>query len=220
MAFTGKNRAIIFSRPKNTKSSLVNQSNVYDSVDLLYRANDRMAEYKQRRDLHFLVYAALDIRLFVERTLFEYLLLIKNDTPGKKLEKLYAAEDLKRSLLKLEPAFFRKIEFMRILVPFFGYDRSIVVPDLDLLSNAYRRLNNYLHAPKRPATTSLLFDWWQSLFNLLERTISHLEEIHSNHMGHIELSERGNKLLAQFSSGKLSPEELSQQFARDLKQRT
>jgi hypothetical protein len=51
--------------------------NAYDAGDALGRAIDRMKEFDNHPDFYLLLYAGLDVRLCIERTLFEYLLLIK-----------------------------------------------------------------------------------------------------------------------------------------------
>ena len=152
-----------------------------------------------------LLYAALDVRLCIERTLFEYLVLIKNDKLSKRVEKLYSASDLKKAILDEDPQFIQKIEFMDLFVPFMPYEgKSIITPDLDLLSSTYGRSNGYLHVPKRPEETWENESWWEELNDALGTATKHLVEIHSNLMGGIDLNEKGQDLFDRFVCGDLS----------------
>lgn len=157
--------------------------NAYHAHDALRRALERKTEFENHRDFYLLLYSALDTRLCIERTLFEYLLLIKNNELSARLEKLYAATDLKKAILQEEPAFFRKLEFVRLLLPFFGYTAQVVSPNLELLSRCYGRIGGYLHTPKRPLDTWAQGKWWAKLKRALDEAIPHLIEIHSGYMG-------------------------------------
>jgi hypothetical protein len=119
-----------------------------------------------------------------------------------------SARDLKRAILDEEPQFLRKLDFMNLFVRFLPYDRSIVIPDLDLLSQGYGRTNDYLHVPKRPSETWQKADWWVQLADMLDPLVQHLVEIHSGLMGHIDLNPRGEELFDQFVRGKVSSEQV------------
>jgi hypothetical protein len=85
----------------------------YDCNDALRRAMARKQEFETGPQLYLLLYCALDTRLCIERTLFEYLLLIENNDLSERLEKIYSASDLKRAILAAEPAFFRKLPWRK-----------------------------------------------------------------------------------------------------------
>ncbi len=127
----------------------------YDVNDTLNRALNQLEAYRQRRQVSLLLYAALDVRLCIERTLFEYLVLVKNDKLSKRMEKLYSASDLRKAILSKDPQFLEKVKFMNLFVPFMSYEegKSIITPDLELLSSTYGQSNGYLHVPKRPDDT-------------------------------------------------------------------
>ena len=181
----------------------------YDVNDTLNRALSLLAEYRQTREVALLLYSALDVRLCIERTLFEYLVLIKNDTLSKRVQKLYSASDLKKAILDEDPQFIQKIEFMNLFIPFMPYEgKPIITPDLELLSSTYGRSNEYLHVPKRPEDTWENESWWEKLHDTLDATTKHLVEIHSNLMGGIDLNEKGQGLFDKFVSGDLSIDEV------------
>lgn len=188
--------------------------NAYDAHDALNRAVARRREFESHLDFYLLLYSALDTRLCIERTLFEYLLLIKNNELSTRLEKLYSATNLKKAILQEEPKFFRRLEFVRLFVPFLGYTEPVVSPDVDLLSQCYGKVNDYLHAPKRPFETWAKVEWWVILRDTLDQAIRHLQEIHSGHMGAIDLNPLGEELFAKFTSGEMSAEDLVHEFEK------
>ena len=89
----------------------------YDVNDSLNRALDRMEEFRSTGRAYLLLYAALDVRLCVERTLFEYLVLIKSTDVARRIEWLYSATDLREAILAEEPQFLRKVEFADLFRP-------------------------------------------------------------------------------------------------------
>jgi len=179
----------------------------YNSDQLLIRAQQRVADFvQQQTEFYLLTYAALDVRLCIETTLFEYIEIITSKKPGKRIGALWSAKDLKMEILKLEPDFFRKIEFMRVV------NRWIVTPDLDRLCNLYGRFGVYLHRPKNPEQTWGNVEWWKGLLDVLREAILHLREIHSNPRAHINLNEKGQKLFRKFVSGELDSEQLKREF--------
>lgn len=189
----------------------------YDVNDSLNRALDRIEEYRRTSQPYLLLYAALDTRLCTERTLFEYLVLIKSTDLPKRLERLYSATDLKKAIITEEPQFLRKLEFMNLFVRFLPYNRSIVIPELDLLSEAYGRMNDYLHAPKRPYETWQDPDWWARLAGVLDSVVQHLVEIHSGLMGHIDLKPQGEALFEKFAPGEVSSEQVTAELEETFK---
>ena len=187
--------------------------NAYQSYDALGRALERKAEFERHRIFYSLIYSALDTRLCIERTLFEYFVIINNKELSRKMEKLYRATDLKREILQEEPEFFRKLEFIRLLAPFCGINEPIVPPDLELLSSSYGLIGGYLHAPKRPQVWGDR-EWWLRLKLALNETLAHLVQIHMGHMGKIDLNAAGRDLFARFSSGELSSDDLVREFEK------
>jgi hypothetical protein len=192
----------------------------YEANDTLTRALERLADYERTHETNLLLYAALETRLCIERTLFEYLVLIRSGEVPRKLERLYAATDLKNAILREEPQFFRKLEFLNIFLPFTPGEEvsclSIVIPDLDLLSRAYGRANDYLHAPKRPDTTWFAHDWWEQLLTITQQVVQHLVTIRSAPMGAMHLNTRGEALFDRFVSGSISADEVRAELEQEF----
>ncbi len=189
----------------------------YEVQHSLHRAIARVEEFRSTRQVHLLLYAAVDTRLCIERTLFEYLVLISSENLPAKLERLYSATDLKKAILSEEPEFVRKIEFMDLFVKFLPYENPVVVvPDLDLLSECYGRSNNYLHSPKRPDDTWSSLQWWTKLEQSLNSAIPHLIDIHSGLMSGMNLNERGEELFRKFVAGEVPREEVVAELERSF----
>jgi hypothetical protein len=190
--------------------------NPYHAQGALNRALKQKQEFDSYGNFSSLLYSALDTRLCIERTLFTYLLLIKDNELSRRLESLYDATNLKKAILREEPAFFRKIEFCRLLAPFLGYTTTVVSPNLNLLSRCYGVIGNYLHIPKRTFETWTRTEWWAKLQRALGDAIPHLVEIHSGHLATIELKGKGIELFERFRAEKLSAAELLREFKRGM----
>jgi hypothetical protein len=191
----------------------------YDAKESITRATLAIDSFEKTGNVYFLLYSALDTRLCIERTLFEYLVLIKTQDIAPRLERLYSASDLKKAILKEEPVFFKKLEFLRLFAKYLPYEKEIVIPDLDLLSQTYGRTNNYLHCPKRPAKTWQKMDWWLPLVISLKQTIPHLEQILSSPMAHINLNPMGTALFEKFVSGEITSDEVTKILGETFKER-
>ncbi len=184
------------------------ESDPFEPAHALERALQRLEHAQATGDLASLLYCALDVRLCIERQLFVYLVLIKSAEIPAKLERLYSATDLRKAILTEEPNFYKKIEFFAIFMEFLPYPGPVVVPDLDVLSDGYGRLNNYLHAPKRPSRTSRDAKWWAELEACLKSTMAHLRDILSAPTGNIELNDQGSILFQAFLSGEKTADEV------------
>lgn len=191
----------------------------YDATESITRATHAIDSFEKTGNVYFLLYSALDTRLCIERTLFEYLVLIKTQDIPPRLERLYSASDLKKAILKEEPVFFKKLEFLSLFVKYLPYEKEIVIPDLDLLSQTYGRTNDYLHCPKRPAKTWQNMDWWVPLEISLKKTIPHLVQILSSPMGHIDLNSMGMALFEKFVSGEITSDEVRKNLETTFKER-
>ncbi len=159
-----------------------------------------------------LLYAALELRFTIERTLFEYLVLVKNLEMSKNIEKLYSAKDLKNAILHADPQFPRKLEFMIAFAPHISSTAEIRKPDLGLLSQTYGFLGSYLHAPKKPEVTWESPKWWSELEKRIRKAVQHLVDLHSGPFAHIDLNKEGTSLFLRYASGELSFKQLKQYF--------
>jgi hypothetical protein len=136
------------------------------------------------------MYAALELRCCIERTLFEYLVMVKRSDLPRTMEKLYRAKDLKNTILKEDQDFLRKLDYVNLLCEAGGRPERVAIPDLDKLGSLYGQLNDYVHAPKRPEKTEEDPEWWARLQALVGEAEEHLKTILSQ-VGYIHLNERG-----------------------------
>ncbi|WP_237061885.1 MULTISPECIES: hypothetical protein [Microbulbifer] len=190
----------------------------YEVEKSLKRAIVHVEEFHRSGHLHLLLYAALDTRICIERTLFEYLVLTKTGNIPAKLERLYSAKDLKKAILREEPKFYEKVRFMNLFARFLPYPNAVVVtPDLDKLSESYGRTNNYLHSPKRPEETWEKQEWWAVLEESLKSVIPHLVQIHSGLMSGMNMNERGEELFGKFVAGDMSESDVLAELEKTFK---
>jgi hypothetical protein len=101
---------------------------------------------------------------------------------------------------------------------YLGESKPLVIPDLDLISGAYGRINQYLHTPKRVFETWGNKEWWRTLKETLDRVISHLEHIHSGPMAYMDLNPVGEDLFAKYASGDITSEDLVREFDKTFAQ--
>ena len=176
------------------------------AVDYLSRAGALLNGSEEQ-----MLYAAWELRCCIERTLFEYLVLMNQPELPKSMEKLYSAKDLKRVILNLAPDFLDKLRFLSVYM-----ETSVGVgpalPDLDLLSGLYGKLNDYLHAPKEPGEAVENMSWWNRLRQLLSEAADALGRIHSGPVAYIQLNDSGWSLFEKWKQGSLGDDELKSIF--------
>lgn len=171
------------------------------------RANDNMAWFEKTHDASFLLYAALEFRMGIERYLFMWLAIIHRDL-SKKQMKLYRATDLKSTVLKIEPEFMLKLEFARAFCDAANFPIAFTSPNLDELSEIYGQLGSYLHAIKSPSDTVENPKWWETLSLLLHRTKTTLHPLVSTEFIWPRMNEHGEAAYQKFKNGLLTYDEL------------
>jgi hypothetical protein len=166
--------------------------------------------------MQFGLYAALELRNAIERLLFEYLVLIHGENVSKKMEKEYSADNLSKRIEAVEPELQKKIEYMNLMLRAVNMPLA-VVPDLDALSNLYSRLNNYLHAWKRPQNTARKRAWWSGLWQVLDEAERMLTQILTGTIGHVKLNDKGWQTYEAWKNKELSDEAVIKSFRRELR---
>ena len=140
------------------------------------RAIDNLIRFEKTQDASFMLYAALEFRMGIERYLFMWLATVHRDL-SKSQQKLYRASDLKNTVLKIEPDFLLKLEYTKAQVVAANLPIVFTIPDLDELNEIYGQLGSYLHAIKDPGETVENSEWWESLSLLLKRSKKVLEPL-------------------------------------------
>lgn len=172
--------------------------------------------YNLQKHKPILFYSAWEFRNCIERLMFEYLRLLNMNTWSRAFEKIYRAKDFSKKILKTEPDFYKKIEFINIALKAYNIPDSLYLLDLVKLELFYGRLNDYLHAPKRPAKTSNNQIWWGNFYRLLSDVKDYLEAILGQALGSYELNDKGWKLFDAWKLGELSEKQLIGRFREDL----
>jgi hypothetical protein len=182
------------------------------AVDYLTRALRLCEGYSIDGEVCRFMYAALELRCCIERTLFEYLALMKWENLSQTMEKLYRAKDLRKTILDEDPDFLKKQEFINLLAKTADRPERVVIPDLDLLSSFYGQLNGYVHALKRPDETVEDALWWMRLKELLSKAQQYLESVLRQPTGYIELDENGRAIFLAWKEGQLTDVEVMESF--------
>ncbi len=86
----------------------------------------------------YLFYAALELRISIERLLFEYLILVgANEEKIESMMNSYRIKDLSRAIYETEPEFDKKLEYTNFYLKTIGADFEMPIPDKTKLSYYY-----------------------------------------------------------------------------------
>ncbi len=94
-----------------------------------------------------LIYAALELRMCVERLCFEYLLLLthKKRELSKRETKLYKPNDLIKKVAEEEPYFDKMAKFADVVLQQQGIVKRVMAPDGKWLIELHGKLGDFLH---------------------------------------------------------------------------
>jgi hypothetical protein len=164
-------------------------------------------------DGSFLFYAALELRISIERFLFEYLVIMNVDE--YKIEtymKEYRIKNLSNAIYDAEPEFDKKLEYTNFYLNTIGADFEIKIPDTNILNSYNGKRSNYLHNLKRPADTVQRQEWWDNFIDLLEKTRAYLFEFIGTPRAFFQMNEYGLKLYQEFKKETLTRDEIAQKI--------
>lgn len=183
----------------------------------LARSISLRLNFMQVNPLQFALYSALELRNAIERLLFEYLVIIQGgENVSKKMENEYSADNLKKRIEAVEPELQKKIEYMNLMLRAIGAPPA-VVPDLKVLSDLYARINNYLHAWKRPQKTAQKREWWAGLWQTLDETERLLTQILGAPIGHVKPNDTGQQAYEAWKNNELTDEQVIESFRREFR---
>lgn len=161
----------------------------------------------------YLFYAALELRVSIERLLFEYLVLVGADE--EKIESmlnLYRVKDLSKAIYETEPEFDIKFEYTNFYLKTIGLDFESPVPDKNKLNYYYGRLGSYLHNFKEPAKSTQNQEWWNELIQFLEETRAYLYEYFKVPRGFFKMNDKGLELFKTYKDESVSKEEIKKRI--------
>jgi hypothetical protein len=168
---------------------------------------------KHRPDTLF--YVAFEFRCAIEQVLRLYLELLEPEEWSKQLEKLYRAKNLRNKILEFEPEFYKKLEFVDLLVQSVGL-KGVYQIDLDEMSTHYGKIGNFLHAQIKPAETVQNPKWWGQFYKVLQEAGRYLEATLSHDLAFMSMNEKGWDLYEKWKSGEYSDREVQNEFLKGI----
>lgn len=164
-------------------------------------------------DGSYLFYAALELRICIERLLFEYLVLVGADE--EKIESMmneYRIKNLSRAIYETEPEFDKKLEYTNFYLKTIGFDFEAPIPDKNKLNSYYGKLGNYLHNFKKPADSIQDQEWWNTFIQFIEETRAYLFEFFKVPRGFFKMNEKGLELYQAYKDESISREEIKKRI--------
>jgi len=178
------------------------------------RAEENLTQLKEDARPAWFFYAAFEYRCCIEQLLRYYLELVGVHW-SKKMEKLYTAADLRKTILSLEPEFYSKLRFADVLIRALDH-KGVYEIDLERLSALHGRMGGYLHAQIKPDQTVNNPAWWDTFWNVLQDTREHLFAVLSNDIAHIQIEKKGWPLYNRWKDGTMTEEEVQGEFMKGL----
>jgi hypothetical protein len=164
-------------------------------------------------DGSYLFYAALELRICIERFLFEYLVIM--NTEEVKIEKYldeYRIKNLSNAILEAEPEFDKKLEYTNFYLATIGTDFQVPIPDKNKLNSYYGKLGNYLHSLKKPSETTQNQDWWNSFIQIIEEVRAYLYQFFKVPRAFFKMNEKGLELYNAYKNGKIAKEDIAKKI--------
>ncbi len=164
-------------------------------------------------DGSYIFYAALELRICIERFLFEYLVIMNvGDDKINKYMKEYRIKNLSNAIYEAEPEFDKKLEYTNFYLDTIGAGFEMKIPDKDKLNSFYGKLGNYLHSFKKPSETTNNEEWWNTLIQLLEEIRAHLSEYFEVPRAFFSMNEKGLQLYQAYKDESISKEEIKKRI--------
>ena len=167
-------------------------------------------------DRSYLFYAALELRICIERFLFEYLVTMNTDEI--KIEtymKEYRIKNLSNAIIEAEPEFDKKLEYTNFYLATIGADFQMQIPDKDKLNSYYGKLGNYLHSFKKPSETTQNQEWWNFFIQLIEEVRAYLYQFFEVPRAFFKMNERGLELYNEYKDEKIAKEDIAKKILAD-----
>ena len=162
----------------------------------------------------YLFYAALELRISIERLLFEYLVLVgANEEKIESMMNTYRVKDLSRAIYETESEFDKKLEYTNFFLKTIGVNFEIPIPDKDKLNYYYGKLGSYLHNFKKPADSTQNQEWWNTLIQFLEETRAYLYGYYKVPQGFFnKMNEKGLELYQLYKDELIPTEEIKKRI--------
>lgn len=195
---------------------MVRNFSFYHPINSSMRYNRAIICFKKAFDSFdgsYLFYAALELRVCIERFLFEYLFMMNvGEEKMEKYMKEYRIKNLSNAIYEAEPEFDKKLEYTNFFLSAIGAEFDLKIPDKDLLNKLHGKLGNYLHNFKRPADSTQNESWWDNLIHLLEETRAYLFDFFKVPRAFFNMNEKGLELYQAFKNESLSRDEIKKRI--------
>jgi len=167
-------------------------------------------------DGSYLFYTCLELRICIERLLFEYLVImsVEEEKINKFMNK-YRVKDISKAIYESEPEFNLKLEYTNFFLKTLGVNFEIPIPNMSKLNSCYGRLGNYLHNFKKPSESVQNQEWWITFIHLLEETREYLSEFLAIPRAFLKMNEKGLKLYEDYKNKSVSLEEIRKKILED-----
>jgi len=169
-------------------------------------------------DGSYLFYASLELRICIERILFEYLVIINVDE--QRIDNFfnkYRIKNLSKAILEAEPEFIKKLEYTNFYLTTIGAGFPLEIPDNERLNSYYGRLGNYLHNIKDPSKATQNEEWWNSFIQLVNEVREYLFKFFKFPRAYLNLNEKGIESYIAFRDGTMSLEEIAKNIISEYK---
>lgn len=164
-------------------------------------------------DGSYLFYAALELRICIERLLFEYLVIMNvHEKNIEKYIKEYRIKTLSNAIYEAEPEFDKKLEYTNFYLASIGAEFKMKVPEKDKLNTFYGKLGSYLHNFKKPSESNHNEVWWNTLIQFLEETRAYLFEYFKVPRAFFKMNEKGLQLYQAYKEESLTREEIKKRI--------
>ena len=157
----------------------------------------------------YLFYSALELRISIERLLFEYLVLVgASEDKIESVMSTYRVKDLSRAIYETESEFDKKLEYSNFYLKTIGANFEIPIPDKNKLNYYYGKLGSYLHNFKKPSNSTQSQEWWNTFIQFLEESRAFLYEYYKLPQGFFKMNEKGLELYKAYNDESISREEI------------
>jgi len=162
-------------------------------------------------------FAAFELRCALERTPFDFYLLVSERDPGEAIEKskAYLPKDLFALAEQEEPELEKKIQFSSLLLRFHGQASGNEPFDLAWIKSYHGRCGQYLHLVKDPKTTVWSDEWLAAFRAFVEETNAKLLAMWRTNRGVLperKWTEKGRAMWELFKSGSDTDEQIIGMF--------
>jgi hypothetical protein len=153
----------------------------------------------------------------LERTPFDFYLLVSERDPGEAIEKskAYLPKDLFALAEQEEPELEKKIQFSSLLLRFHGQASGNEPFDLAWIKSYHGRCGQYLHLVKDPKTTVWSDEWLAAFRAFVEETNAKLLAMWRTNRGVLperKWTEKGRAMWELFKSGSDTDEQIIGMF--------